>query len=382
MTADPFEIDQRFLGDISATDTDVFALTLPNDLAADQNLGLWFTQGYITTSGSSRSITMSVTDAMGVAIGTYSGVNDVYTRIGGLTAGTYYITVVNDDPDARNYAFFADTLTGTFESEPNEDETAAASLGTVPTSLSGYGAVDEPAVLQDTEDWWSFDIAADMAPGEVLQIETELYGNALATGSVRFELVDDTGAVLDSGSPGATLEAQDLLTGTYYIRAVRTSTAEAYTARYRIISITILVPPPPQDGEICGGTGLPIALQGSTSFSVDTSTFNNDYSAPGCFNYSIGGADVVYTVVVPAGQTVTLEQTGSGSVDSAPWISSDCATLEASCQAGSDNTFDGGTETTSWTNSTAADVTVFLVVDGYFGFGSTNGTVSVVVTVQ
>src|SRR5205823_5982428 len=118
-------------------------------------------------------------------------------------------------------------------------------------------------------------------------------------------------------------------------------------------------------GEVCA-KALP--LSGPGSVAGDTSLFANDYQGSECTTFETRGPDVVYSIVVPAGQRlVATAEPEAGSVF-APAIylirapSSNCNLAPKPCLAGDDQ--GGRPSRVTYANTSMADETVFVVIDG------------------
>lgn len=126
-------------------------------------------------------------------------------------------------------------------------------------------------------------------------------------------------------------------------------------------------------GETCEAPvvlpGTPISLMSTTTGLV------NDYlidGTTGCAESSSTGAapDVVYSVLVPAGQAITASVTSMWDAtinlvaSAANCTGGDGGATAFTCLAGSD-VATNGTDTTSWLNGTGADTTVLIIIDGF-----------------
>ncbi len=131
-----------------------------------------------------------------------------------------------------------------------------------------------------------------------------------------------------------------------------------------IVSVEPPLPPPPAN-DSCAGA---ITLSANQTVSGNTLGATNDVNVDAdnwCIGFNTSGPDVVYSVTIPAGQTLTAELTTTSDADQQLLLLDGCNT--ACCWAGVD---DGGGmdgELLQYRNSTAAAQTLFLVVDGYGG---------------
>jgi hypothetical protein len=138
--------------------------------------------------------------------------------------------------------------------------------------------------------------------------------------------------------------------------------------------------PAPLIGETCTNPQV-IAVSGmlpgqtTTGYANDVSTVNT--VAANCGGYSFAGPDRVYSIVVPAGQKLTSTMTPVAGLDLGIYLidPSVCGLSIAMCLNGSDANGAGVADAASYTNSTGADRTVFIVVD-YFTTGTTAGDFS------
>jgi len=106
----------------------------------------------------------------------------------------------------------------------------------------------------------------------------------------------------------------------------------------------------------------------------DSCTGTSVYSPAGttCTGYSAASQELVYRLIVNSGDTINVTMTpisGNGQ-DSSLYLVSDCMDFDATtCLAGADATFGGEAETASYTNSTGAAMTVYIVADAYSDCG-------------
>lgn len=137
-------------------------------------------------------------------------------------------------------------------------------------------------------------------------------------------------------------------------------------------------------GETCEAPvvlpGTPIVVTSSTTGLADDYLIDG---ATGCAESSSTGSapDVVYSVLVPAGQgviasvTSTWDATINLVASAASCTGGDAGASAFTCLAGSDIAT-SGTDTVSWLNTTGADVTLLIVIDG-FSTGAGDFTLSV-----
>jgi hypothetical protein len=137
----------------------------------------------------------------------------------------------------------------------------------------------------------------------------------------------------------------------------------------------------PVGGDSCHNA---VPLTSGQAMAAQTTTgFGNDYSndtvydqAPtGCSGTA--GRDKVYSITVPAGQTLsaTVTPTGANAATFDPAINivlgpaSACDAAPFTCLASGDDGGDGAPDTATWANTTGAAQTVFVIVDTYFRSG-------------
>ncbi len=134
---------------------------------------------------------------------------------------------------------------------------------------------------------------------------------------------------------------------------------------------------PPAPGASCG-TAIAIAAPGVVN--GNTTGFSNnidvtDMGAMACTEafsdaegpYALPGPDMVYSITIPAGKTLTATVLPSGMWDSAVAIVSDCTMAATSCVAGGDQGLDDVADTATYTNASGQPVQVFIIVDSWDG---------------
>jgi hypothetical protein len=125
---------------------------------------------------------------------------------------------------------------------------------------------------------------------------------------------------------------------------------------------TAELPPPPVAVDFCNS----VEDVFGTSFTGTTCTGVNNVSSLGCETYTEAGLEYYYEIFMPAGSTFTADVTNTA--DGALWVVDAC-TDPINCLAYADDTFTGDTETITYSNVTANDMYVYLVVDSW-GTGS------------
>ena len=150
-------------------------------------------------------------------------------------------------------------------------------------------------------------------------------------------------------------------------------------------NLTLVCTDPDGNGDVCFDTNIDndtcdtaTPLTGSGTMTVPLLYANNDYNASDydvsatdeCTGYSSNGPDVVFSVALQAGQTLTA--THNSSVDDSMYILDRCPTDGAVCLDGSDLLSGSEPEEVSYTASSAE--TVFLIVDVYSSTGMPTST--------
>lgn len=125
----------------------------------------------------------------------------------------------------------------------------------------------------------------------------------------------------------------------------------------------------PVQGDTCD-TSLTLITGTMSSQTLDDATDDYNDSSGSC--YVADGPDKAYAVTIPAGQrlTVTLD-VAAGDVDTLLSLNEGgAASCGLTCVVNIDDTYEGESETLSFTNNTGADVDYFLVVDSWSGTGT------------
>ncbi len=250
------------------------------------------------------------------------------------------------------------------ESEPNNDCTApdAAALF--------VGSIDAAIDAGGDEDWFVFQ-AGD---GECVTFATETFdGTTTDTQLYIYEAATCTDlsadiAFDDDGGPSTFSLIEDFpvpAAGTYYLRVKHWSASG--TGPYVLTSSIGTCPPPPVPpaNNSCA-TAEPLDCPGTVSGTTLLATNDLEDLAEVCVPFGADGPDVFYEVCVAAGEQLTAVLTPTGaSWDPALWFVTDC-TDNSSCVAGVDTGFSGDPEVLSWTNTTGAEVCLFVIPDSFF----------------
>jgi len=115
--------------------------------------------------------------------------------------------------------------------------------------------------------------------------------------------------------------------------------------------------------------GTPINEAGDSC--TGTKLFGN--SETNCTGYPAGGEELIYSLVVPDGETidVTMTPDTENAQDSALYLLAECLDFSReTCLAGVDETLGGEAETLSYTNDSGDVQTVYVYADAYSGCGA------------
>jgi len=129
---------------------------------------------------------------------------------------------------------------------------------------------------------------------------------------------------------------------------------------------------PPHNDTCENATALVIGTSGWAGTTLDA-TPNYDSGLETCTGFPQAGPDVVYSLVVSAGQQITVSLTPDPSLDASiallgPGTPSVCNAVPVTCLAGSDVGFNGGAESFSYTPATTG--VYYIIVDSYYNYGS------------
>lgn len=141
-------------------------------------------------------------------------------------------------------------------------------------------------------------------------------------------------------------------------------------------------PPPPPEPEVIGPFCDVVEDVFGTTFTGTTCNGVNNIPSMTCGTYSSAGLEYYYEIFVPAGGSFTADVTNTA--DGALYVIDSCNS-PAVCLAYADDTLSGDTEVISYTNDTANDMYVYLVVDSWgtdscgdyvMNFAATGGAVA------
>lgn len=141
-------------------------------------------------------------------------------------------------------------------------------------------------------------------------------------------------------------------------------------------------------GDTCLTAGAPITA--TTTLTNQTNVgFTNDYNAatvPNCGFATMPGLDRAYAVTIPAGQRLTAVASPSAAfdvgIDLVAGPATNCAVAPRVCLAGDDNGGAGVAESASFSNTTAAAQTIFVIIDAYTTTATGTGTFSLALTID
>jgi subtilisin-like proprotein convertase family protein len=219
-------------------DPDFFKVTLQNDLPAQELLK-------VNVQGEAGEYECALVDSSGNNLVTRSGFIDGCVLMGqGLTAGDYFVKVVNQDSFSDvDYTVTPTTESGTLESEPNDSQSNATSIGgqNLPsaTQKMAYGSLS----LSNATDVFSFKVDS--------KINGALAPTIQLIGPDPPDIDDVDWTVMDSNqntviSKSGTRVTQGLGSGTYYLEVSADSSdledfgGDPYNGAYRVDLATFI----------------------------------------------------------------------------------------------------------------------------------------------
>jgi len=363
-----------FTGVIDANDTDVYTITLAQPLTASEVL---FVNLEPQLFGRRANFSCALVDSNGTRLAErvdFPEACGVYA--GGLAAGTYTFEITTDAPSSVLYSVSAEKGAYVLESEPNQDTATATPLPTLPGNF--IGEIDAMGAANSEVDIFRFDVTTayqvvgDTGQGVRIALAPAPFAIGMQ-GDFVFDLLDNTGAVMRGG----VTETDVVLIpqGTYYVRVSRTDGDMMRSGQYQVQITEEAFTTQEQGGDTCD-TASPIFANGTFSGVFDN--YAADYSASSgavsCTGFTSNGIDVVYSINMAAGQTLSASIDSSS--DTAILLVTDCADIDNSCVAGDDS---GNPESASYTAPSAT--TVFIIVDLFSTF-STTGSYSLTVDLQ
>jgi cysteine-rich repeat protein len=127
------------------------------------------------------------------------------------------------------------------------------------------------------------------------------------------------------------------------------------------------------NNDVCSGA---FALTSGITITGNNIAANNDYDS-NCGS-GTSGADLVYSIGVGAGQTLTVNVVPSGQQDPTIGFAFSCTEVMSNqCLPKADNGLDGDSETLTYLNDTGAMQTIFIVMDTYSNLGAMDITATV-----
>lgn len=288
-----------------------------------------------------------------------------------LPAGTYVVTV--DGSDRFTGAFSITVATAAPTPLPMNDTCAApatlapAASVMIDTNLLPKDYTNSCAMNASGGDAvYQFTLAQ---PQFVKLTATgQMTGGSTADGviAVRTTCADaatEVGCADGAGSSSPEVWQGNLTAGTYFV------ILQAYgtTAGQFGLALELLPPATAPANESCTMPQVVTLTGGTATAMTDLRAAAADLSND-CFDTTAGGGDSVFQVEVPAMQTLTVDVTPDTVLD--PVVSITEMTCTASATADCvDSGGSGDPESASYTNSTAAPVTVFVAVKAYSASG-------------
>jgi subtilisin-like proprotein convertase family protein len=316
------------------------------------------------TAGAVFTGTVSATNGTGdpdLVIANALDGSPVFTSAGGgdetiegfnvLQPGDYIFVVRAADALSDGYSVAIDFgALPAMEIEPNDSTATATPLPPFPFDIigtGGYRSADGSAehenVPVDTPfDYFSFTLANDLLPNEILYLSIETIGDNDPSSYVQVGIYDDQGNVV-SGPTTAEfirlkeLETQDLLAGTYYV-GVSVSFDTSFDTQYLLHGE--LIPPPFSETEMNNTPATANMFPPVGELGLGTST--RDGMDPDIFSF---------TVATPGVYEVGLDTTGA----------SGCAVLSLHNAAGDIIEQDAGSATLSVSGFLQATTYLFSV---------------------
>ena len=281
--------------------------------------------------------------------------------LSGLVAGEpLYLRVTNTAGEGRvtyGFSLTGDALCVDDDSEPND----AVSM---PALLSG-ASVTNRILCGTNPDYFSF------APGSA-GVGTQVVVSVDTGGAVDVALFDSTGAAVTATEQRMDNDVTlvfDSAMGQTYVLALSNAAGTGEST----YDIDVVGAPPSND--TCATA---IALTDGAMVTGDTSLGSSavSFTTTSCTGYGNLGPDLIYSVSIPAGATLTA--TLDSASDLALWLVEDC--VSRCCWGGADEETGGTPEVLVFTNPTAAALDLLLGVDGWLS--SSQGAFSLSVSIQ
>ncbi|WP_298176528.1 T9SS type A sorting domain-containing protein [Flavobacterium sp.] len=201
----------------------------------------------------------------------------------------------------------------------------------------------------------TYTVVSDCANGEQFLVDVDVTSLGTATS---LTVTDDQGSAPQTVSATGVVQFGPYQNATPVVFTV--SNDQDSNCVITSPSTTQAVCPPAND--LCSGA-INLGLETSPLDGTTVGATNNN--VPTCGG-TTAAPDVYYSISVPSGSTLTIQQTANSYDSVVSMFYGDCSTPTAiTCYDDSD------TLTTTWANTTGSDQTVYFVVDGYAG---TSGT--------
>lgn len=278
--------------------------------------GTLFDDGNGVDGTGNADITIIDLSTFGVVISENTSGDESFSGL--LLAGTYLVNITATTELTNGYTFTADATTPpALEVEPNDDVASATDLGSLPFDVigtggyaNGGGAV-EFTTINVPFDYFTFDLAADMAPGDRLEITLETIASFEASGAPIFVLYDAAQVEIARSAGPATLVFNDLVAGDYTI-GIAVSFTTGFDTQYRLSGQ--LIPFPATYFTISGDSinnSLPDVV---STLNVPDACVITDIEVAMDISHTYKG-DIIMDLTSPAGTTVKLHNETGGSAD-------------------------------------------------------------------
>ena len=290
-------------GESNSNNTDVYEISLMNNLAADEVLLIDAPGSYEYNDWSCELV-----DGSGNTLQSQTDKDDGCAMVtGGLSAGSYYFKITSADSSASDYLLTVSKETGTIESETNDSPGMANSVTYMDWIMGTpiYGTAEG----SDT-DHFSVTLSNDLGANEALVASIEHLGPDPAT--LEIELLDSMDNNV-AGGDASTVAAVGLGAGTYTLLIDDASTGA--DGQYRI------------DGRLFSPDVSVSAMPGSTIVHDEPMPVTSNVTASGCgtvqqvtvdTDISMNrGGHLQIDLVGPGGTSVTLQDSGYSSSSTA-----------------------------------------------------------------
>jgi hypothetical protein len=278
-------------------------------------------------------------------------------------AGTYYVVLAAYSPSAGQFGV---SLQLDAPVLPPSNDTCSAPATLVPNTSQ---SIDLAAAVAD----YLFSCSAVGGGDAVYQFTTtqaqRVVVTATGVGSADAVLAlraapCDTSSDITCANNAGTLDPEVLTKnylppGTYYVLIGSDGVDTTFG-----LELSLEPPRPPPTNESCSAPDVVTLTAGAATRLVDLTDAAADITPDLCGTSAVGG-DVVYQVVIPAGQTLTVVVTPTGTMlDSVVFDITPVCTM-ATSEVCADTGYQGDPETLVVPNTTGAPKTVFIVVKAY-----------------